>query len=118
MPTPQGQLDVVAKAILGIVELAAALDRTGRPLLADKIREIRRLRAEGLSLREIERRVGVCASGADALAAIASAAPGRTSVHLIRGEPMAQPYEPAQGGSGPKVPAVPAAQLPKMLGAS
>jgi transcriptional regulator with XRE-family HTH domain len=64
MRTPKGRLVVVADAILGMVEVAAALDRgrAGRLLLADDIQEIRRLRAEGLSLREIGRRVGVSAT--------------------------------------------------------
>ena len=66
MRTPKGRLAVVADAILGVVEVATALDRgrIGRPVSADEIREIRRLRAEGLSLREIGRRVGVAANTA------------------------------------------------------
>ena len=64
MRTPKGRLAVVADAILGVVELDAALNRgrMGRPLAADDIQEIRRLRAEGLSLRETGRRVGVAAN--------------------------------------------------------
>jgi transcriptional regulator with XRE-family HTH domain len=62
--TPKGRLAVVADAILGAVAIAAARDRgrIGRPCSGDEIREIRRLRAEGLTLREIGRRVGVAAN--------------------------------------------------------
>jgi transcriptional regulator with XRE-family HTH domain len=61
MRTPKGKLAVAADAILGAVQIAAALDRgrDGRPLSPEEIRAIRQLRTEGLSLREIGRRVGV-----------------------------------------------------------
>jgi DNA invertase Pin-like site-specific DNA recombinase len=64
MRAPKGRLAVVADAILGVVDIAAALDRgkIGRPLSADQIRDIRRLRGGGLSLREVGRRVGVSAT--------------------------------------------------------
>jgi transcriptional regulator with XRE-family HTH domain len=64
MRAPKGRLAVVADAILGVVEIDAALNRgrMGRPLAVDDIQEIRRLRAEGLSLREVGRRVGVSAN--------------------------------------------------------
>ena len=64
MRAPKGRLAVVADAILGVVEIDAARkrDRIGRPLAADDIQKIRKLRAEGLSLRETGRRVGVAAN--------------------------------------------------------
>ena len=64
MRAPKGRLTVVADAILGVVEIDAALNRgrMGRPLAADDIQEIRKLRADGLSLRETGRRVGVAAN--------------------------------------------------------
>jgi DNA invertase Pin-like site-specific DNA recombinase len=64
MRSPKGRLAVVADAILGVVELDAALTRgrMGRPLAADDIQKIRKLRADGLSLRETGRRVGVAAN--------------------------------------------------------
>jgi transcriptional regulator with XRE-family HTH domain len=59
--TPNRQLVVVANAILGIVEIAAALDhgRLGRRLAPAEVESIRRLRAEGFTIREIVRRLGV-----------------------------------------------------------
>ncbi|MBI3767960.1 MAG: helix-turn-helix domain-containing protein [Deltaproteobacteria bacterium] len=44
-----------------VIQIAAALDRgrVGRPLTADEVQEIRRLWADGLSLREIGRRLGI-----------------------------------------------------------
>ncbi len=64
MRLPKGRLAVVVDAILGVVEIAAVLNRgrIGRPCSADEIREIQRLRAEGLSLREVGRRIGVVAN--------------------------------------------------------
>jgi len=64
MRAPKGRLAVVADAILGVVEIVATLNRgrMGWPLAADDIQEIRRLRADGLSLRETGRRVGVAAN--------------------------------------------------------
>lgn len=61
MRTPKGRLAVVAEAIFGIVEIAAALDRgrIGRPCSAAEIREIRRLCSEGLPIKAIGRALGV-----------------------------------------------------------
>jgi len=58
---PNRQLTVVADAILGVVEVAAALEhgRLGRPLAAAEVESIRRLRVDGFTIREIARRLGV-----------------------------------------------------------
>ena len=61
MRNPKGRFVVVAKAILNVVEFAATLDRgrIGRPLTAAEVVNVRRLGAEGFTLREIGRRLGV-----------------------------------------------------------
>ena len=61
MRAPKGRLAVVADAILGVVEIGAVLDRgrVGRSLGADEIRQVRRLRAEGHSIKAIGRKLGI-----------------------------------------------------------
>lgn len=61
MRTPKGRLAVVADAIFGVVDIAAARNRgrIGRPCSSEEISEIRQLRDQGLTLREISRLVGV-----------------------------------------------------------
>ncbi len=58
---PNDRLVVVAKVILGLADFGAALDRgrIGRPVTDAEIATIRCLRAEGCTLREIGKRLGV-----------------------------------------------------------